>query len=988
MKRKFKLFLVSILVVICFLGSIQPIGINTSTALAEGIKDELKISQVYSGFKLMEKEYVEDIDSTIFNFEHEKTGARLACIKNDDERKVFGISFKTLPKDDTGVYHIIEHIFAGKADVDVGNAYTGSDFTQYYTFSNKEDEFRKYIGEYLNAVFSPDLDDGEMLFMQEGWRYEIDSPEKELNVNGIVYNEMKGRYSPTGKLCEVVDKSLVPNTIYRFDSGGNPIDIPKLTYEELLKTYNKNYIPSNSFIYLYGDMDIEKTLEFIDNGYLSKLKKVDFDNKIYREKPFDEMNVVEDYYPVPMGSGVEDGTYFSINYAFDKNTDYETNMGLNMLEMLFNSNASPFKKAISESGIGTFLGTVGDDIQQPIRGIVISNSNESKKNEVVKVVNESLNNIVKNGFDEELINSILNSYEVSIRKDNLSEERWKNYMDQARNTWLYGGNLIECFKVNSQIEKIKGKAKDGYFEKLIQKYMLNNNHSSFVVLKPKPGLEEENIKQLNDELASYKASLSKEELNALISKNSEFKKWQETSLKPKKEEPFKISLEDRNKKVEKIPINIKEINGMKVLNHPIYTNGIQYVNLYYDTTKVPQDKLMYLMLLTRIIGNVDTESYSYNQLNNAIYTYTGGVTVETIAFEDSKSKDNFYPKVLISFNTLKGKLGNAFDILDEITNKSNFDDKDNLKNLIEQIKTGIQFEIERDPFNFLSSQVSSYDFQCGKYKNLNYIPFYQFICDLDKNFDTNSDEIIKNLKEVRNTVFNKNNLIVSYTGDKADYNEFEKRFKSFADNIKANNLQIQKYEFDDSIKKEGFIIPSKVQYVAKAGNFKELGYENSGKLAVLEKVLSGYLSKEIRVKGGAYGGAAMITDSSVMFYSYRDPNLRETIEIFNGSGNYLRNFTADEDKMAKYIDRALFIVDYPSEVSYKGVKSDIMYITGKTQEDIQRYRDEILSTTVEDIRGYADMIDEILKQNNICVIGEETKIKSEKDLFQDIKNLN
>ncbi len=984
MKRKLKLFLVAILVTVCFLGSIQPLVNNTSIALAEGIKDELKISQVYSGFKLMKKEHIEDIDSTVFEFEHEKTGAKLACIKNSDKRKVFGIAFKTLPKDDTGVNHIIEHVVANGVNA-IGNPYTGSDFTQYFTFSDKEDEFRRNMGEYLDAVFFPNINDGEMLFMQEGWRYEIDSPEKELNVNGIVYNEMKGRYSPTGKLCEVVDKSLFPNTIYRFDSGGNPNDIPKLTYEEFLKTYYKNYTPSNSFIYLYGDIDIEKTLEFIDDGYLSKLKKVNFDNKIYKEKPFDKMNVVEDYYSVPMGSSVGNETYFSINYTFDKNTDYETNMGLNMLEMLLNSNSSPFKKAILESGIGTFLGTVGDDTQQPMRGIAISNSNESKKDEVLKVVNGSLNNIVKNGFDEELINSVLNSYELRLRKDNLSEERWRSYMDEARNTWLYDGDLLECFKVNSQIEKIKGKAYDGYFEKLIQKNMLNNNHSSLVVLKPKPGLEEENIKKLNGELASYKASLSKEELNALIRKNSEFKKWQETSLKPKKKEPSKISLED--KKVEEIPINIKEVDGIKILSHPIYTNGVQYVNLYYDTTKVPQDKLMYLMLLTRILGNVDTENYSYNQLNNAIYTYTDGVSIETIALEDSKNKDNFYPKVLISFNTLKGKLNNAFGLLDEITNKSNFDDKDNLKNQIEQIKTGIQFEIESDPFYFLSSQVSSYDSQCGKYKNLNYIPFYQFISDLDKNFDKNSDEVIKNLEEVGKMVFNKNNLIVSYTGDKTNYNDFEKSFRGFEKNIKVNNLPVQKYEFDDSTKNEAFIIPSKVQYVAKAGNFKKLGYENSGKLAVLEKVLSRYLSKEIRIKGGAYGGNAMITDSSVMLYSYRDPNLKETIEVFNGAGNYLRNFTADEEKMAEYINRALFIVDYPREPIYKGSDSDDMYITGKTQEDIQRYRDEILSTTAEDIRGYADMIDEILKQNNICVIGEETKIKSEKSLFNTIKNL-
>ncbi len=986
MKRKLKLFLVAILVVTCFLGSIQPLGINSSIVAAEGVKDDLKVSKAYSGFKLIKKEYIDDIDSTVFEFEHEKTGARLVYIKNSDERKVFGISFKTLPKDDTGVNHIIEHVVVNGVDA-VGNPYTGSDFTQYFTFSDKEDEFKHNMGEYLDAVFFPDINDGEMLFMQEGWRYEIDSPEKELNVNGIVYNEMKGRYSPTGKLCEVIDKSLFPNTIYRFDSGGNPNDIHKLTYEEFLKTYNKNYTPSNSFIYLYGNMDIEKTLEFINDDYLSKLKKVDFDNRIYKEKPFDKMKVVEDYYSLPMGSSVGDGTYLSINYVFDKNTDYETNMGLDMLEMLLHSNSSPFYKKVSQSGIGNFLGTVGDDIQQPMRGIIISDSNESKKEEFVKVVNESLNDIVKNGFDEELINSVLNSYELSIRKDNLSEERWRDYMDKARNTWLYGGDLMECFKVNSQIEKIKGKADDGYFEKLIQKYMLNNNYSSLVVLKPKLGLEEEKVNKLNDELARYKASLSKEELNALISKNKEFKKWQEASLKLKKEKSFEISLEDKNKKVEEIPINIKEIEGTKILNHPIYTNGIQYVNLYYDTTKVPQDKLMYLILLTKMLGNVDTENYSYAQFNNVIYTYTDGVSIEIIAFEDSKNKDNFYPKVLISFNTLKDKLDNAFNILNEITNKSKLDDKDNLKNQIQRIKTEIQFEIESDPFYYLSSQVSSYDSQYGKYKNLNYIPFYQFICDLDKNFDKNSDEIIKNLEEVKDMAFDKDNLIVSFTGDKTDYNDFEKSFKGFNNNIKVNNLSIQKYEFDDSIKNEGFIIPSKVQYIAKAGNFKKLGYENSGKLAVLEKVLSGYLSKEIRIKGGAYGGNAMVTDSSVMLYSYRDPNLKETIEVFNGAGDYLRNFTADEEKMAEYINRALFIVDYPREPMYKGSDSTAMYITGKTQEDIQRYRDEIISTTAEDIRGYADMIDEILKQNNICVIGEETKIKSEKSLFNTIKNL-
>lgn len=432
---------------------------------------------------------------------------------------------------------------------------------------------------------------------------------------------------------------------------------------------------------------------------------------------------------------------------------------------------------------------------------------------------------------------------------------------------------------------------------------------------------------------------------------------------------------------------MKEIKGTKVLSHSMNTDEIQYVNLYFDTSKVPQNKLMYLMLLTKVLKKVDTEKYNYAKLSNAINTYTGGISFDTIAIENSKDLNEYYPKLKVSMACLDNNLQNVFEVLTEIINKSKFEDKNYLKELISSIKLNVEYEMEDNIYDYVSSQALAYDSDIGKYNNLDKIPFYNFICELDNNFDEKSEEIIRGLDEVRNMAFDKENLVVSCTGDESNYSNFEKCFKGFVKNFKNNNIPVQKYKFDYSKKQYGFTIPSEVQYIAKAGNFRKLGYKDSGKLAVMRMVLWSYLNDEIRRKGGAYGGNVSIYNSSIILYADSDPNLKRTINVFNDAGNFLRNFTADKKRMNKDIIRALEFMDFPSDIKDKGLIADAMYIRGRTQEDIQKYRDEIFSTTAEDIRNYADMMDYIVKQNNLCVMGNESRLKAEKDLFDRIERL-
>lgn len=966
MKKTFNSLVSFIMTVSLIFNLWLPYAGNDLKVYAVSETNRLEINQSYSGFKLLDKKYIEELQATTYEFLHEQTKAKLLYLENNDDNKIFAIAFKTLPQDNTGVFHIIEHTIArGHA-----RAFTTSDFTQYYVENINKDDFKKGVDELLDKIYNPEVLQNKNIFLREGWRYELGSAEEELKLNGIVYNEMSGKNSPFRILSKVINESLFPESRHRFNFGGEPKDIPKLTFEQFLASYKKNYVPSNSFMFLSGKLNIEKKLELINKKYLSKMGIGNSANNIEGQQPFFAMKYVEEYYPANSRSS-KDSTFLALNYAADETREPELATALAILDSLLMEDASPFKKALLNCNIGTPYSMLNGSSWS----LLMQTDENCSKEKFQKTVQEALINIVKNGFDQELLESVINSYELAMRENAICTKKGVRNMDIATIAWSNDENFEEALSENIQISNLRKKAKSKYFEQLIQKYFLENNHSSLVVLKPKVGLQEELAKASQKELAELKASLSKEKLNSLVQENREFLKWQEKTIQERK--AVKNDLASLKKEAADIPTIVKEINGVKVLNHPIFTNGIGYIHFYYDTKKVTQDNLMYLLLLTKLLGRVDTDS---------ILKYTGGIDFSINAYEDSKKYGQYYPKLHVSMGILNQNLDAGFKILDEIINKSKFVNKSELQKLIKQIKSNTQFELESDPLSFAASQALSCLSPKEQYDSLNYIPFYNFISDLDANYELKADEVIKKLETVSKIAFDKENLIVSYTGGKEDYLQFEKLLTHFLTKLKVNDLPIQNYKFEYTAKNQGYTLPVDVQYIAKAGDFKQLGYNSSGKLTVLNRVLEEYLFSEIRLKGGAYGEGAWINDSTIVFYSVDDPNLKETINVFNNAGLFLKNFNPSQEEMNNYIYKSIEYIDFELEPKVKGLVWDDIYIIGKTQQDILRHRDEIFSTSAADIRNYADLIDTIMKQNNLCVIGNGSKLKAEENMFEDISD--
>jgi len=986
---------------------VKQFQLNNPTSTVD-VKVGFKIGKSISGFRLESQKRIEDIQCTAMIFKHTISGAKLIYLQNQDENKVFSISFRTPVHDNTGVNHIIEHsVLCGSKEYPVKdpfllmtkqslntfiNAFTGPDFTMYPVASRNEKDFNNLMSVYLDAVFYPNISKDPRILKQEGWHYEINSETGELSYNGIVYNEMKGSYSsPQGILTKNINQSLFKDNSYSFEAGGNPENIPELTYEKFIDTYNKYYVPSNSSIYLYGKLNIEDTLKFINDKYLSKLSKGIVDSRIKLQKKYKKAIETTGFYPVAKDANTKNITYLSSNYVIDKVSGIEEILGFQILEgILLNSETSPLRKTLLQNGIGTNIyAKFNGSLQQPIFSIIADNSNEQEKYKFKSVIENCLKQIAKDGFDKELIDSVLNTIEFSLHAQNSDANRGMNYMFAALSAWNYDMNPIEYLEITPALTKIRTKIPNGYLEKLIEKKLLNNKHNSLVVLKPFNGLNEDKEQLIKKKLEAYKASLSETQLAKITKDTKELKIWQDTESS--KEDISKmptLSRKDISSVVEVIPTIEKLEQGTKVLSHPVFTDGIIYSNFYFDASKVPQNKVLYLKLLASILGCVRTEKYNHLQLSNKIMSYTGGITFTSTALrnnENDNKTNNYSPKMIVSVTALKANLSKALEILDETINHSDFNDRKRIKELIKVLRVNYESVFVNQGNVLAIERTRSYLSGIGKYKDLDYIPFYNFVCDLDDNFDAEFDKMVKELNNVLDIVFNKDELVVSYTGDEKYYDDFQTAFNGFQGAIKEKRFPEQEYKFDYENKNEAFVIPSQVQYVVKAGSLKNIGYNFSGKMMVAQNILnSDYLWKELRVKNGAYGGAMSITKEEILFYSYRDPNIRETISTFDGAVKFLRDFKADEKEMTNYIIGTIGGMDYLAGPKYKGIIGDNMYFSGTTQEDLQNQRDEVLATTAEDIRKFAEVIEGIIKQNLLCTVGSQTKVYDNKDLFDNI----
>lgn len=956
-------------------------------------------------YELIKEKYIEEVASNVKLLKHIKSGARILLFENNDENKVFSVGFRTPPTDDTGVPHILEHstlcgskkfpvkdpfieLLKGSLNTFL-NAMTYPDKTVYPVASCNDKDFANLMEVYMDAVFYPNVYLHEEIFKQEGWHYELENVDADIIYNGVVYNEMKGAFSsPEQVVMRESRHALFPDTTYGVESGGDPEFIPNLTYEAFKNFHHRFYSPANSYIIMYGNMNMEEKLNWLDEEYLSKFDVIKVDSHIDYQKPFTTPIHEEIFYPVGKDESLENKTYYSYNAVIGTYEDAKLNLAFQILNYaLLEAPGAPLKQAIIDAGIGSdILSDFDSGLLQPVLSIIVKDAQSGKEQVLDEVINKTLKELVTKGIDKKSIQAAINYYEFKYREADFGgAPKGLVYGLNAMETWLYDDNdPFTKLEYNAQFSSLKEELNTNYYEELINKYLLNNNHVAYVTVSPSNTLGAEKEQALKEKLVAYKASLTKEELEKLVNDTKALKEYQATpsTLEELATIPL-LTREDIDDKVEPLYNEEQILDGVKVLKHNVETNGIGYLNFCFNTKDVPNELIPYVGLLQNVLGYVDTTKYTYQNLTQDININTGGINPRTKII--SIGDNDVLPLFVFETKALYDKIPFVFDTVKEIITSSKLNNKRRLMEILGENKSQRQMMLMGRGHVASMNRAFSYIRSSSYYNELvDGISEYQFIEDLCLNFETKYEEIITNLEKVIKLIFRKENLIISYT---ATNNAYDKYLTDFVNSLYKEEVQKGKFEFTPNLLNEGFRTPSTVQYVARVGNFKEVG-NYTGAFQVFAMALRyDYLWMQVRVLGGAYGCMSNFTrNGNVYFVSYRDPNLEKTMDVYMNIPNYIDSFNPSTDDLTKYIIGAIGMLDTPLSPKDKGARSFLAYLQNVTYEDLKQERHEVLKVTLDDIKALKPLIEKALNDNALCVIGNENKIE-DSNIFKEKKNL-
>ena len=968
-----------------------------------------------TAYEVIQKADLSDLQSEGILLKHRKSGARILLMENDDENKVFAIGFRTPPSDSTGVPHIMEHsVLCGSRDFPVKdpfvelvkgslntflNAMTYPDKTVYPIASCNDKDFQNLMHVYMDAVFYPNIYEHDEIFRQEGWSYKLDEPDGELTISGVVYNEMKGAFSsPEGVLDRVILNSLFPDTSYANESGGDPEVIPELTYEQFLDFHRKYYHPSNSYIYLYGNMDMEEKLRWLDENYLSDFDATEVDSEIKYQEPFSEMREVVQEYSITSDESEADNTYLSYNKVIGTSLDEKLYLAFQILDYaLLSAPGAPLKKALVDAGIGKdIMGSYDNGIYQPIFSVIAKNANMEQKEDFVRVIEDTLRNIAENGMDKKALRAGINYYEFRFREADFGNyPRGLMYGLQLFDSWLYDEEKpFIHMQAISTFEFLKNQVDTGYFEELIRKYLLDNTHGAVVIIRPERGRTARMDKELAEKLQAYKESLSAEEVEKLVNATHELEQYQEEESSP--EDLAKIPVlkrEDISRDIAPIFNEEMEMDGVKVVHHNVETNGIGYVTLMFDLSGIREELLPYVGILQSVLGIIDTNNYEYGELFNEINVNTGGIGTSLELYTDvTKVKEKeFRATFEMKGKALYPKMNVMFKMMREILMESRLDDEKRLKEILAMLKSRLQMSFLSSGHTTAALRALSYTSPMAKFKDdTDGIGFYETVRMIEEDFDSHKAELIHNLKEISQRIFRADNMMVSCTATKEGLAAVQEAFPAVRGSLHSGEkLPEEPCILHCTKRNEGFKTSSKVQYVARVGNFIDGGAKYSGALQILKVILGyDYLWQNIRVKGGAYGCMSNFNRiGEAYLISYRDPNLKRTMEVYEGVVDYLKDFNVSDRDMNKFIIGTMSNLDRPMNPAAKGARSMNLYMNHVSEEMIRTERGQILDARQEDIRNLAGVLQAMLDQHLICVIGSEDKIEEQKDMFLEVRTL-
>ena len=968
----------------------------------------MKIDDVIHGFRLIRSEEIAEADGHGHTFVHEKTGARLFFLETEDDNKVFSISFRTPPVDDTGVAHIVEHsVLCGSRKYPLKepfvelvkgslntflNAMTFPDKTMYPVASRNDRDFQNLMDVYLDAVFYPAMRENPQILMQEGWHYEMDDADAPLRYSGVVYNEMKGALSaPDDLLGSRIMAALYPDTTYGCESGGDPEAIPTLTQEMFLDFHAHYYHPSNSYIYLYGDMDIAEKLAYLDRAYLSHFERIPVPSRIDRQQVFAGQVVKEHFYPIGADEPLEENAFLSLNWVIGDTTDRKRVMALQILDhALLRMQGAPLRQALIDAGLGRDVDSnYESDVLQPFFSIIVSKSEVARAEEFVRIVKETLTKLADGGLDHMLVKAALNTLEFRLRESDFgSSPKGLIYGIRMMKTWLYDGAPADYLRYEDVLAQLKEGLENGYFEQVIRESFLENPHEALVTLAPSRTLGQEREAVQEAILAEKKAALSADEIAKVMDDCAALKAAQEA---PDTEEALAsipiLARSDIRKEAEHLPLEIRDCAGTRVLYSDIETNGIVYLNFYFPMAAVAQEDLQYAYLLAEMFGAVDTARHTYAELAMLRSLYTGGFGADIVAYTRAGEPDSLAPRFKLRAKVLRENLPRLFDLLAEIMTESDFTGAKRVRELIDEEKTGMELSLQRAANQVVAARIAADLTPSGRYAEVGGLPFHDFLRAFKDDFDARHTEMQAAFARILPQIFNQNDLMVSVTAAAEDYDGIAEGLAAFQQKLSSVSFPAAPYTWEIAPKNEGLMTQSRVQYVAKGANFIKLGYEYTGVLRVLETLLRyDYFWTRIRVQGGAYGAMTQFNRNGFMiFSSYRDPNLAETFTVLDETADYVRAFDVSDREMDKFIIGTMSSVDTPLTPQMKGDIAATFHLRNITWEDRQRAREEILTAQQEDVRALAPMIEAAMRENVCCVLGGEEKIRANAALFDEIR---
>ena len=944
---------------------------------------ELKTGDILHGFTVRYAQPIPSLKATLYRMEYTKNGADLVWLDRPDDNKTFSIAFKTIPSDHTGVFHILEHsVLCGSRKYPVRepfvellksslqtflNAITFPDKTMYPVSSRNDQDFLNLMDVYMDAVLHPLSVESPLPFRQEGWHYELDSPDGELTRNGVVFNEMKGAFAdPDEVLSYELGRGLYPDNCYGYESGGHPEHIPELTYENYLASHARFYHPSNAYIFLDGQVDLDAVLERLDS-YLEEYDRIDVDADIPFQKPVHPAEITAEYEIGPEDDGT-DKVMLGRGWVYGRFDKPERSFAASILaQALCGSNESPLKKAILEAGLAQDVYLYNSDgTQQHSLNLVVHNTSAEKKDKLLAVIDRVLEEQCQ-GLDHRQLHAILNQVEFSNREKDFGRmPRGLVFAMFSLESWLYGGDPAQNLDNSRIFASLREQIDNGGFEKLLREMTLDNPHTATVVLMPSKTLGRQRMERDKAYLASVKAGWSQEETQRVIDEFAKLRLHQNSADAPEAVATLPVlALSDIPEELPALPYSQGEFQGVPYLRQELETGGIVYLDMHFTADDLTPEELKLLPMACSLLGELGTEKYSALEANSLIREKLGRLTVSPTVYTN-RHTGKVTPVVTVSLSVLPERLDDAVELLDQILLHTRFDDTAAVFNFLRQNRIGLEQTAMNAGNTFAairaSSAVSSTACVTDALRGVTQLRYLQ---ETEKGFEESGQETAAAYGRILARVFCRRRVTLALAGE--ENSAWLGRVLGLLPEGERGGAVTYKPLAHGN---EGFSIPAQIGFAAMASRLESIGAEFDGSMEVAANLLRlDYLWNNVRVKGGAYGvNLGVSQEGAVSFTSYRDPHCAGSLDTFAAAGTALREFAAGDEALDKYIISTIGGTEPLTTPRQENGRAAAMYFGGVTQADRQQVRSQILHTTREQLTAFAGMLDQLVRKDSVCVV--------------------